>query len=168
MESDPPPFRSPEGGPGHPYGLADVNLHFDPPVTDPTTDLPQQTVGKNSPAFSSCQLQREPVKKLPNFMKIPILQVLAEAGPHAVYGHCQPEFLRQARVPVSLVYLADIGIHGNGHFLHAEKNNLDIAAFAFSWLKSREGTEGKKNLTDISSANGTVMALGQKLNMTFL
>ena len=65
-------------------------------------------------------------------------------------------------MPVSLVYLADPGIHENGQLLQADKNNLDIAAFAFEWLKSREEVERRENnLTDISSVKGTVTALGK-------
>lgn len=35
--------------------------------------------------------------------------------------------MRQAAVEVSYLKLADIGIHGNGHFLYLEKNNVGIA-----------------------------------------
>ena len=34
-----------------------------------------------------------------------------------------------------LIHLPDIGIHGNSHFLMAEKNNVEIANIIEDWLK---------------------------------
>jgi hypothetical protein len=46
-------------------------------------------------------------------------------------------FLRQAGVENDFVKLADQGIHGNGHFMMLEKNNLQIAAVIADWLARR-------------------------------
>ena len=165
MDVDPQPFRGIDGSPSKPWGLTDIPLTYDPAVNDPVADLPHTAVGNSSLSFSSCQLQQAPAKKLSNLAEIPIMQIIAEGGPHAVYGHCQPAYLRQAGVPVSLVYLADVGIRGNGQLMHIEKNNLDIAAFADKWFQSREGEAGKGNLTDVSSGNGTVAALDNALGL---
>jgi hypothetical protein len=45
--------------------------------------------------------------------------------------------LRQAGVDHDFIRLADIGIHGNGHFLMHEKNNLEIAAVIGEWLERK-------------------------------
>lgn len=163
MDADPSPFRDINGNPAKPYGLSDIPLTYNPPVNDPATDLPQVKVGTDSASFQSCQLQRSPAKQLKNLVKTPIMQVISEAGPHILTGHCQPTFLRQAGVPVSLIYLADVGIKGNGQLMHIEKNNLDIAGLADRWFRSRDGKAGKANLTDVSSANGTAQALAKAL-----
>ena len=40
----------------------------------------------------------------------------------------------QAGVPNDLALLADRGIHGNGHMMMLEKNNLQIAALIADWI----------------------------------
>ena len=51
-------------------------------------------------------------------------------------------------MPVDFIKLADIGIHGNGHFLMLEKNNMEIAGVIADWLNKRvtpsEAAAGKK------------------------
>ncbi|WP_175887339.1 hypothetical protein [Burkholderia contaminans] len=66
---------------------------------------------------------------------------LRDAEPHAalwrtrqVYDHCTASFLEQAGVKTTFVRLDAIGIHGNGHLMMQEKNNLDVAAVIRSWL----------------------------------
>ena len=61
----------------------------------------------------------------------------AEASFGAPTAHCNAAFLKSAGVPVDFIRLADIGIHGNGHFLMLEKNNLEIAAVIADWLDRR-------------------------------
>ena len=156
LDTDPSPFLSVANFPSHPWGLTDVPVTYDPPVNDPATDLQHVTVGTSTPAYSSCQLQPSTPKpkQLVNLVKIPILSLVSEAGFHATVAHCQPLYLRQAGVPVSLVYLADVGFKGNGQFMQLEKNNRDIARFVKKWLESREGVRGKANLRDVSSKQG--------------
>ncbi len=44
--------------------------------------------------------------------------------------------LRQAGVTkTTYVRLADVGIHGNGHMMMLEKNNMDIVGVAGKWLR---------------------------------
>ena len=168
LEMDPQPFRSIEGLPAKPYGLTDIPITYSPPVNDPATDLPHAPFGVTKPdrSFTDCELQTSnPPKQLTNLVHTPILHLLSEAGPHAAYGHCHPAYLRQAGVPVSLVYLAEVGLRGNGQLMQLEKNNLDIAAFAEAWFESRAGDQGKANLTDISSPTGSVANLQQMLGL---
>jgi hypothetical protein len=48
----------------------------------------------------------------------------------------RPRFLDQACVTSEFVYLSTIGIHGNGHMLMLEKENLESADFLWDRLKS--------------------------------
>ena len=34
------------------------------------------------------------------------------------------------------VRLADVGLHGNGHMVMLEKNNIEIAAFMQQWMEA--------------------------------
>jgi hypothetical protein len=45
-------------------------------------------------------------------------------------------FLDQACVTSEFVYLSTIGIHGNGHMLMLEKENLESADFLWDRLES--------------------------------
>ena len=52
-----------------------------------------------------------------------------------MYDACSVEFLRDAGVSVDHVRLEDVGIHGNGHMMFMEKNNLQIAdEVVMKWL----------------------------------
>ena len=50
------------------------------------------------------------------------------------YDHCTVKYLEQAGVHPTWIKLGDVGIHGNGHMMMLEKNNMDIAAVMFKWL----------------------------------
>lgn len=73
-----------------------------------------------------CELQPgDKVSKLVNLQSIPVTIVAAETGLSTL--PCAARALRQAGVNTDYMYLPDLGIQGNGHFLMAEKNNGDIA-----------------------------------------
>ena len=63
--------------------------------------------------------------------------VTAEASYHAPYDHCTVNYLVQAGVAVDFVRLEDRGIHGNGHMMMLENNNLVIAALLHDWMLDR-------------------------------
>ena len=79
-------------------------------------------------------MQRTPARLLPNLQKMPILILTAEASYHAPYDHCTVKYLEQAGVHPTWTKLADIGIHGNGHMMMLENNNLEISAVMSKWL----------------------------------
>lgn len=148
LEGDQTPFASYNGGtrgqnttiPYRPYGLSNIPLTFDPPVTDPS-QLNRETVGRTEYTNGllsnySCILQASPAKQLPNVAKAPILFVVSEASIHATYDHCQVSFLQQAGVNVTFVRLADRGIKGNGHFMMLEKNSDQIALYINGWISA--------------------------------
>ena len=66
----------------------------------------------------------------------PVVIITSEAGYHASYDQCTTAYLVKAGVPATQIALGEHGIHGNGHLMMAEKNNLQIAAVIGDWLAS--------------------------------
>jgi pimeloyl-ACP methyl ester carboxylesterase len=118
-----------------PWGIAAVALTYSPPVAVDASDLAiVQQEKPDSPDLVRCWLQKEPARQLPNLQKLPILVVTAEASFRAIDDHCTVKYLEQAGVRPTWVRLGDIGIHGNGHMMMLEKNNMEIAAVMSRWL----------------------------------
>jgi pimeloyl-ACP methyl ester carboxylesterase len=117
------------------WGITAIPMTYSPAVTDPSQlTFVKQAVADN-PDVVRCWRQAEPARQLPNLQHAPILIVTSDAGYHSAYDHCTSEYLTQAGVKNTQVYLGDVGIHGNGHMMMIEKNNLDIAAFMLHWLE---------------------------------
>ena len=131
-----PPFTNaifPPLTPARPYGLTEIPLTFSPPIQS-AADL-QTNIVSSSINFFDCIQQAPPPRKLPNLADVRVLVVTSEAGYHSVYDACSVEFLRGAGVSVDHVRLEDVGIHGNGHMMFMEKNNLQIAEeVVMKWL----------------------------------
>jgi hypothetical protein len=53
---------------------------------------------------------------------------------HAAYDRCTAKYLAQAGVKVAALRLGYHGIHGNGHMVMLEKNNLQVADVIAGWL----------------------------------
>ncbi|POS77821.1 hypothetical protein DHEL01_v203796 [Diaporthe helianthi] len=123
------------------WGLSDVPIDYDPPISDPS-ELVLVEVGSDTLARRSCHLQAEPARQLPKISAVRYLLVTSEASVHATYDHCTVEYLQQVGGSPDWVKLADLGIHGNGHFMHLELNNLEIAAVVHDWIRG-----GEKNAT---------------------
>jgi len=49
--------------------------------------------------------------------------------------HCTAKYLTQAGVQNTRMRLEELGIHGNGHMVMLEKNNLEVAALLQKWLE---------------------------------
>jgi hypothetical protein len=79
-------------------------------------------------------MQKSPARSLPNLQKTKILILTAEASYHAPYDHCTVRYLEQASVHPEWIKLADVGIHGNGHMMMLEKNNVEIGRIMLRWL----------------------------------
>ncbi|KAF5571423.1 fusarubin cluster-esterase [Fusarium phyllophilum] len=127
---------------GSPWGLTNTPVTYDPPVSDPS-ELESESVGEETLAHRNCYLQVEPARKLPQINKVPYLLLTGEASVHITYDHCVIDFLKQAGGKPEWIKLADWGIKGNGHFLHVEKNNMQIAGIVDAWIqkKSFNGTK---------------------------
>jgi pimeloyl-ACP methyl ester carboxylesterase len=117
-----------------PWGITAAPLTYSP-AAEKASDLAIERQEKpDAPGLSRCWAQKSPARMLPNLQKLPILIVTAEASYHAPYDHCTVKYLEQAGVHPVWIKLGDIGIHGNGHMMMLEKNNLEIAGVLARWL----------------------------------
>jgi hypothetical protein len=126
-----------DGELGKPFGVTRAPITYDPPVKGVEDFTLVRQEKADSPDVARCWEQKEPAKKLVNLKNIPTLQMSAEASFGAPTAHCNFKFLQSAGVPVDFIKLGDIGIHGNGHFVMLEKNNLEIAGVIADWLEKR-------------------------------
>jgi pimeloyl-ACP methyl ester carboxylesterase len=121
-------------GPLRPWGLTSIPITYDPPVKDASELEFVRQEKPDSPDLARCWLQKEPARQLPKLQKAPILIVTGEASFHSPYEHCDVKFFQQAGVHPTWIRLGDIGIHGNGHMMMLEKNNMQIAELITGWL----------------------------------
>lgn len=119
------------------WGLTDVPVDYEPPISDPS-ELVQVEVGNDTLAHRSCHLQAEPAKKLPKISAVRYLLITSEASVHVTYDHCTIQYLRQVGGNPEWIRLAELGIHGNGHFMHLELNNQEVAAVVEGWIQGSE------------------------------
>ncbi|KAL8731390.1 MAG: hypothetical protein Q9166_003482 [cf. Caloplaca sp. 2 TL-2023] len=132
-----PPFQSTivDSSNVKPYGITDVALSYDPPVTTILDgERPLQTQEYLAVHNTKYMLQQEPARKLANLVNIPVLLETGEASSHAAYDDFTVQFLRQAGVSVEHLKLAERGIHGNGHLQFLEMNNLEIIELLEQWI----------------------------------
>ncbi len=118
-----------------PWGIAAVPLAYGG-VTEPSQLAFVEQEKADSPDLMKCWRQKEPARPLTNLRNIPVVIISSEASYHASYDHCTAQYLAQAGVKNSFIRLADRGIHGNGHMMMLEKNNLQIAAVIEEWLRN--------------------------------
>jgi pimeloyl-ACP methyl ester carboxylesterase len=117
-----------------PWGITAAPLSYSPPANNPSDLAIERQEKSDAPDLAKCWMQRPPARQLPNLQKMPILIVTAEASYHAPYDHCTVKFLEQAGVHPTWIKLSDIGVHGNGHMMMLEKNNMEIADVISRWL----------------------------------
>jgi hypothetical protein len=115
------------------WGLAFDHLTYDPPVKDPADLAPKREDKVQGPELQPCWFTSSPYR-LPRLAGIPVAIVASEASYHAGYDHCTSQFLTRAGVANELVLLAAHGIHGNGHMMMIEKNNLQVAGLIADWI----------------------------------
>ncbi len=116
-------------------GLCDMPLTWDPPLAPGEALAFARDAAPASPECVRCWRQEEPARSLPNLAKVRILMLTAQASYHAPYDHCTAAFLRQAGVALEHVYLADLGLHGNGHMVMIERNSDQVAGVIADWLE---------------------------------
>jgi pimeloyl-ACP methyl ester carboxylesterase len=117
-----------------PWGLAAIPLNYTPRAASAADLSFIQEDKPLGPSLARCWKQAVPARQLPNLQKMPMLIVNGEASFHAPFEHCTVKYLEQAGVRVNWIDLGRAGIHGNGHMMMLEKNNLDVAAAIESWL----------------------------------
>lgn len=137
IEPSGPPFHN--AAPGNPkaraWGVTDIPMTYDPPVSDPAQIATQSQARPDGEGLIACTLQQEPARMLVHLARIPVLLTTTESSYHAPYDHCTAAYLRQAGVPVEFIRLEDRGIRGNGHMVMLEKNNLQAADFIEAWIR---------------------------------
>jgi pimeloyl-ACP methyl ester carboxylesterase len=116
------------------WGLGEVPITYDPPLKDGEELAVVRQDKPDKPDLVRCWQQAEPARKLPKLANIPMLIVVSEASYHASYDHCTANWLTQAGVRNTMIRLADVGVHGNGHMMMLEKNSDDIARVMREWL----------------------------------
>ncbi|KAF1849228.1 alpha/beta-hydrolase [Cucurbitaria berberidis CBS 394.84] len=138
LEPGGPPFigRLPYIGPRRTWGITYHEITYEPSAGPNATHLETVTIPAKDEDRIECIMQVEPAKKLRNLAQVPVLVITGEASYHAPYDYCTVEYLRQAGVEVEYADLGQEGIHGNGHMLFMEKNNLVIAERVLRWLGS--------------------------------
>jgi len=105
--------------PQTPWGLTDVPLAYDPPVSDPSG---LQTKGN--------------VHKLKNLQGIPIAYITAERSGRT-QGPAVVAFLKQAGCDAEDLQLKDRGILGNGHFMMLEDNRRQVFDVIRGWIEQK-------------------------------
>ena len=138
IEPSGPPFEATIIGTGkaRAWGPTDIPITYDPPVKDPSEIAVVRDAEPDGPGLFVCWMQKAPARQLVNLKNIPVMVMAAEASYHQVYDHCTAKYLNQAGVKTDYIRLQDKGIHGNGHMVMIEKNNLDIARLVDGWLQN--------------------------------
>jgi len=136
------------------WGLINLPVTYDPPVTDPAqikTKQVQPSAADAKLGIGPYNIQEEPARKLKNWKDCAICVYTAEASfvlpnPGAV------AYLKQAGVRAEEIRLADVGIHGNGHAMMCEKNNREAIKPILSWLD--KNVNGRAPLPKYSPKKG--------------
>lgn len=123
--------------PYNPYGLSTTPLSYEPAISSPT-ELVTETIGNATTALRQCVQQVEPARKLPKIASVPYVMITGEASVHITYDHCIVNYLKQVGAKPEWIKLSEIGIKGNAHFMHLEKNNKHIADVVLNWIAKRE------------------------------
>ncbi|KAF4548457.1 Alpha/beta hydrolase-like protein 6 [Elsinoe fawcettii] len=144
LEPSGPPFQEAvfSFGSARAYGLADIPLNYQPPLSSPA-DLVRQVypppVANSDNSTVPCILQAESPapRQLPNLADKRILVVTGEASYHAPYDYCTVEYLRQAGASkTEFLELGKAGIRGNGHLLFLERNSDEIWARVEGFIRA--------------------------------
>jgi pimeloyl-ACP methyl ester carboxylesterase len=120
---------------GRVWGITRLPLAYDPPAADPKDLRMARQANADGPDLVRCWLPEAPARQLVNLKRVPMLIVVSEASYHAPYDHCTSKYLTDAGVKHTFTRLPDVGIHGNGHMMMLEKNNLEIAALLRRWIE---------------------------------
>jgi len=117
---------------GTPWGLTDVPMVYDPPVSDPAQLATRDATGGGGAVY---KLQADPPRKLKNLQNIPTIYVVAERSGRN--GAPVVAFLKQAGVDAEEFNLKDKGILGNGHFMMLENNRRQVFDAIRGWLEQK-------------------------------
>jgi pimeloyl-ACP methyl ester carboxylesterase len=144
-----PPLAAKELDLARPWGPASDHLAYDPPVKDPSDLAPEREAEPQAQELQRCWFAST-AHKLPHLIGVPVMIVTAEASMHAMYDHCTSQYLRRAGVANDLVRLGEHGIHGNGHMMMIEKNNLEVARLIADWISQHAWSKTAPAVTTMS------------------
>jgi pimeloyl-ACP methyl ester carboxylesterase len=122
-------------GKGRAWGLTNIPITYDPPLSDPNDLAVVKEDKADGPDLSICWMQKPPARQLVNLKGIPTVILVSEASYHAVFDHCTAKWMNQAGVKTDFIRLEDRGIRGNGHMVMIEKNSLEIAKLLDDWMQ---------------------------------
>jgi pimeloyl-ACP methyl ester carboxylesterase len=136
IEPSGPPFEGTiiASGKARAWGPTDIPITYDPPVKDPSELAIVRDEGPDGPDLFVCWMQKAPARQLVNLKNIPAMIMAGEASYHQAYDHCTAKYLNQAGMKTEYIPLQAKGIHGNGHMVMIEKNNLEIAKVIDDWV----------------------------------
>ena len=123
-----------DGAKARPWGVTSVSLSYAPAAANAGELAIVRQEKPDGPELAPCWMQAAPARQLPRLQNLPILILTAEASYHAPYDHCTVKYLEQAGVHPTWTRLADARIHGNGHMMMLENNNMEIAEVILGWL----------------------------------
>ncbi|MGA2882252.1 MAG: alpha/beta fold hydrolase [Bryobacteraceae bacterium] len=119
---------------GAAWGLTDIPLAYDPPVSDPKEIVTRDVAASGiTPAY---KLQADPARKLKNLQGIPIVMVTA-ASSGRTQGPPVVAFLKQSGCDAEELQLKDKEILGNGHFMMLETNNRQVFDVIRAWVEAK-------------------------------
>lgn len=116
------------------YGLGDLPLGFEPPVTSPADFVLEKITSENPEEKDALVMAKDHIHRLPGLSRVPVLMLTGESSYHTMYDYATAKVLEQCGVKVDFIRLERIGFTGNGHFIMLEKNSLDIAAWVNTWI----------------------------------
>ncbi len=115
------------------WGVTDVPLVYDPPVSDPKEFATKEVAAARGPAY---KIQADAsVRKLRNLQGIPIVYVTGEKSGRNGEGHVA--FLKQAGCNAENLPLESKGVLGNGHFMMLENNRKQVFDVIQGWIGSK-------------------------------
>ena len=121
-----------------------IPLTYDPPISsvaelalEPFPDPPGADLG--GLARLPRVVQAEPARKLAALAQVSIAFVTSDDPAFGVLNASSIAFLRQAGCSVEELRLADLAIHGNGHFAPLEDNNREVLRVVLDWAERTLG-----------------------------
>ena len=115
-------------------GVSDIALTYEPLAQKSSDLLVEHQAVPDGQDLQPCWTQKAPARALVRLTNTPIVVIGAEASYHAAFDHCTVRWLRDAGVKAEFIRLGDVGIHGNGHMMMLELNNLAIADLISTWV----------------------------------
>ena len=116
----------------------------------PVGEVPQAI--KNASFFGDFKAQEVPLEDFLKLTKIPIVMYYGDFVPNKPTTHPHNDYWRAASQMADefakavnrhggnarVIHLPDVGLHGNSHFMFAEKNNVEVANLLSKWLKEQD------------------------------